>query len=247
MAVDAIGPQVLRKALDYEHRGRLARIVTKLSGAGILLLSLCPLCSASTIALTCVGVGPVSTELTGATVTCPDFNLAGALSSMSIELDGSIMGSITLTNNSTALQTGSGATSSQFSVGSLIGFMFASPLFTTTFTTGSQTLGPSGTQTFSSLSGSGTATITNTTNFAPYIGGGTFTIPVSTLSGFSVIGGGGNFAGSQSTKATANALVTYTYDQSSTAPEPGTAVLTGGAALLILGLASRRRLVNPMS
>jgi hypothetical protein len=166
---------------------------------------------------------------------------------MSIELDGSIMGSITLTNNSTALQTGSGATSSQFSAGSLIGFALAGPLFTTTFTTGSQTLEPSATQTFSSLSGSGTAMITNTTNFAPYIGSGTFTIPVSTLSQFSVVGGGGNFAGSQSTEATANALVTYTYDQISTTPEPGTAVLTGGAALLILGLVLRRRLVNPRS
>jgi PEP-CTERM motif len=172
---------------------------------------------------------------------CPQFDgTLGTLTSMSIELDGSIMGSITLTNSdSTSSQTGSGTTSSQFfGPAVLVGFTIPSPMFTASFTTGIQTLGPSATETFPGLSGSGTATVTNTTSFVPYIGLGTFSFPVSTLSGLLISGGGGNFGGAQSTMATAKAEVTYVYS-AGTVPEPATTMLAGGA-LLFLGLSSRR-------
>ena len=217
----------------------MSRFASKILTVGILLIACAALCSASTITEACSSVGPLPTEL-NVLLSCPQFNGGGTLTSMSIALMGSITGSITLTNNdSSSSQTGSGTSASAFSLGPLAGFIIVNPLFTASYTTGAQTLGPSQTKTFSGLTGSGSTTVNNTTTFLPYIGSSTFSVgPVTTLSSLTISGGGGNFGGSQITTASVSAEVTYNY-ASSTVPEPATSMLAGGA-LILFGLSFRQ-------
>jgi len=193
--------------------------------------------SASTMLVTCSTLnGP--TELSGNLV-CPQFNGLN-LTEISIMLSGGITGSITLTNNASVTETGAGTTNSAFTVGPLTGFSIPIPLFTSMFTTGTQSLTAGQSKTFSGLSGNGSDIITDSTVFAPYTGAGSFNIAVSTATMLNISGGGGNFGGSQSTSANATATVTYTFG-STTVPEMATPVylLTGLGAILI-GLVRRR-------
>jgi len=192
--------------------------------------------SATTMTVTCSTLnGP--TELNG-NVVCPQFSGLGLLS-VAITVDGTVSGSITLTNNGTATQIAEGTTTSGFMVGPLTGFIIANPLFSATFNTGSQSLTAGQTRTFSGLSGSGFATITDNSLFAPYTGTGNFDIPVLTATMLNVTGGGGNIASGQSTTGTATATVTYTFG--STVPEIGTPIyLATGLGAILLGLWRRR-------
>jgi hypothetical protein len=196
--------------------------------------------TAATVSFTCAGIPQQTTEL-NSNIACPQFSGTGLLSIM-IDLTGDIQGSITLKNDNPTTASGSGTTSSQFSVGSLAGFVIPIPLFTVSFTTGIQSLGAGASQTFAGLSGTGGASITNsnTGTFAPYLGGGNFDIPVTTLSGLLISGGGGNFGGSQVTQAAAAATITYTFESNDNGdvPEPQTLLLLGGGLAL---LSLRRR------
>ena len=194
--------------------------------------------SATTITILCSTVsGP--TEL-NTSFACPQFtgvNLQG----IAITLNGSINGSVTLINNASVTETGSGTTTSEFLVGPLTGFTIAAPLFSVMLTTGSQSLNAGQTKTFSGLTGSGTATINDTTVLAPYIGSSTFSVPVSTSTGLMVTGGGGNFASSQTTSASATASVVYTFGTINAVPEVSTlAYLGAGFGAILLGLLRRR-------
>jgi hypothetical protein len=102
-----------------------------------------------------------------------------------------------------------------------------------------QSLTPGRTRTFSGLSGTDSATITDTTLFTPYTGAGNFNIPVLTSTMLMITGGGGNFAGGQSTTGSATASVTYTFG--STVPEVGTPIyLATGLGAILIGLWRRR-------
>ena len=193
--------------------------------------------SAATLAVNCsVGSGP--TEL-NANVSCPQFSLTG-LSSVQITVSGNIQGTITLTNNAATTQIVNATVSSQFNVGPLAGFTFANPLFTASYGTGSRSLISNQTVTFAGLLGNGSGSLgTNTTVLAPYVGGSTFNINISTLSGISILGGGGQIGSNQSTLAQGTALVTYTYNESGVIPEPATMSMLG-FGLLALAFASRR-------
>lgn len=195
--------------------------------------------SATTMMVTCSVIsGP--TELNGNLV-CPQFNGLD-LQSMGINVNGSINGSITLTNNATITATGSGTTTSEFMLGPLSGFTIPAPLFSAMFTTGSQSLAAGQSRTSSGLSGSGSATINDTTVLAPYTGSGNFNIAVSTLTSLMITGGGGNFGGSQSTSARASATVTYTFGPSTGVPEANTiGYLATGLGAIVIGLFRRRR------
>jgi hypothetical protein len=192
--------------------------------------------SASILTVNCSTIGS-PTELSGVVV-CPQFNLFG-LQSLHITVTGGITGSITLTNNNTSTQTVAGTTSSRLSVGALPGFSFVNPLFTASFTTGSQSLLAGQAVTFAGLSGSGGGDLgTDSTILAPYIGAGNFNVGLSTLTNLSVTGGGGQVASSQSTNATGSVVVVYTYTES-TVPEPTTISLIG-LGLLGFSLVTRK-------
>jgi hypothetical protein len=78
-----------------------------------------------------------------------------------------------------------------------------------------------------------------TAHFSLYEGSGTFTITGSTQFYSSFIGGGGNLAFTQATNATMSASVTYDYADAGT-PEPATMALMG-SALIGIGLLGRKR------
>jgi len=210
--------------------------ITKFTLMLALLLAFTGAASATIMTVTCSTLnGP--TELNGNLV-CPQFNGIN-LQSIEITIDGTISGSITLTNNATASETGAGTTTSGFTVGPLAGFTIGVPLFSSMFTTGTQTLTAGQSKTFSALTGTGTDMITDNSVFAPYTGAGNFDIPVLTATMLMITGGGGNFAGSQTTTANATATVTYTFG--SNVPEVATPVyLATGLGAIALGLLRRR-------
>jgi len=82
--------------------------------------------------------------------------------------------------------------------------------------------------------------ITGSDLLTNYTGGGTFTIGGKTKAQSTFSGGGGNIATNQSTNATVEAEIDYTYTVPSGTPEPVTMALVGGG-LLGLGLFGRRR------
>ena len=211
------------------------RSVSKLI-AVLAALAFAGTASATIMTVTCSTLsGP--TEINGSVV-CPQFSGLG-LQSVAITVDGTISGSITLTNNGTATQTGEGTTTSGFMIGPLSGFIIANPLFSATFNTGLQSLTPGQTRTFTDLNGTDSATITDTSLFTPYTGAGNFNIPVLTSTMLMITGGGGNFAGGQSTTGSATATVTYTFG--STVPEVGTPIyLATGLGAILIGLWRRR-------
>lgn len=208
--------------------------------AALLVLMFSSMLSASPILVTNCGTVSGPTEL-AASLLCPQFNLGGTLSNISISVSGGITGSITLTNGDTATQTGSGTTTTSFSFGALNGFTFVNPIFPASFTSGTRTLSAGQTLTISGLSGSGSGSLGNdTTSFAAYTGAGNFTIPVSTSTFFSAGGTGGFFQAAQASNANATAVVTYTFDpEISAVPEPTTMSLLG-LSLLGLGFAYRK-------
>jgi hypothetical protein len=211
------------------------RSASKLIGV-LATLAFAGTASATIMTVTCSTLSGL-TKING-NVVCPQFSGLG-LQSVAITVDGTISGSITLTNNGTATQTGEGTTTSGFMVCPLTGFIIANPLFSATFNTGLQSLTPGQTRTFSGLSGTDFATITDTSLFAPYTGAGNFNIPVLTSTMLMITGGGGNFAGGQSTTGSATATVTYTFG--STVPEVGTPIyLATGLGAILIGLWRRR-------
>lgn len=215
--------------------------LTLISATALLLSGMA---SASTLTVNCNTIGPNPTELSGS-ISCPQFSLAGqTLNNVMITVSGTINGAITLTNNASTNQTVSGTTTSQFNVGSMAGFAFSNPLFTATFGTGVLTITPGQTITSTGLTGSGSGSLgTATTSLGGYIGIGNFLIPVSTLSGFSVLGGGGQIGSSQATQARATAQVIYDYSPTGGVPEPST-TFTMAAGLVAVAFGVRKRFAN---
>jgi hypothetical protein len=201
-------------------------------------LALASTASATIMTVTCSTLnGP--TEL-NSNVVCPQFNGLN-LQNIAITISGGISGSITLTNNASVAESGAGTTTSQFMVGSLGGFTLANPLFAAMFTTGTLSLAAGQSKASSGLTGTGSATITDTSVFAPYTGAGSFNIPISTSTMLNITGGGGNFAGGQSTSANATASVAYTFGTTTTVPEVGTPLyLVTGVGAILIGLLRRR-------
>jgi PEP-CTERM motif len=177
------------------------------------------------------------TELTAAAILCPQFNGPGTLQDISITISGKITGTFSFTNTSTSgSELAMGTTTSDFSAEPLTGFTFVNPLFSASFTSGLRTILSGQTLTIAGLTASDNATVSDTTNFAPYIGAGNFSILVSTDT-LGQFGGGGHIISSQTTSASATAVVTYNL----AVPEPGSILLLGTGLVGCAGAAWRAR------
>ncbi len=218
--------------------------VLKFSAAAMIgTLAMASSASAIIINGSCGSVsGP--TELNGS-FSCTMFDSdLGTLNSVTLTIDGSITGDIGLTNTAADARTTSATSSASFIAGALAGFSLPNPLFTPSFGTGSQTILSGQTVTFLGLTGGGsTGPLLNNSILAPYeaAGGGNFSISVETLSGVSIVGGGGQISSSFATNASATATVVYDYSvNNQNVPEPASMAILG-MSMLTLGMARRRR------
>ncbi len=190
--------------------------------------------AATTVSATCSSITNQGTELAAAIINCSQFNpTLGTLNSITITVSGSIGGSISLTNGAAGPEVVTGTTTSQFTLHNpLTGFSFSSPLFTATLSTGSQTIAPGVTDHFNGLlsgvSTNGPLTDSSAATFPSYEGTGTFPVSFDTLTSLDVIGGGGNVDATETTVASANVTVVYTYTSAPQITCPATSVGEAG-------------------
>ncbi len=176
-----------------------------------------------------------------------DSNL-GTLTGASLTLGGSMLSTISLTNNASGAEA-VGATSivnlvfgsSNGAVNTLIA---GTPFNTLTVSTGVQTLAVGQTSTFGPLTASNSAILNLSSILASLsvAGGGILGVNCDSTSSLNVTGNGGNIGTSQVTKAGCSSEVVYSYTvrPPNEVPLPGTIGLVG-LALAGLGLCKKRK------
>ena len=156
----------------------------------------------------------------------------GTLNSVSLTLNGSAVTTITLTNHANQLQLVKDTSSVDLFWGSnLAGLdLTAIDLALSLPANGGNfvNLNPGETKAFGPINGSGTFPVAAAPALFAAGGGGLFDITCNSLSGNSLIGGGGNVDSTQSTQAQCGATIAYDFTPTVvTVPEPTTLALLG--------------------
>jgi len=173
-----------------------------------------------------------------------DSNL-GNLTSVSFSFTGSGTTSFSVTNNAAQSQLARvdssvelNYSSTNAAIAALLGTL-TQPLVILSFTTGNQSYAPGETKNFGPFLDSDSANQIFTTALAAFQqpGGGVFNVNCQSLSGISIVGGGGNVNSSQSTLAGCGASISYTYSAHNV-PEPASISMIG---LGLAGISFLRR------
>lgn len=169
----------------------------------------------------------------------------GILDSVQLTLNGSMTTTITLTNQAAQSQSGTATGLVDLYFSGVPALTVPAPAIAMTAPTGFVTLASGATQSFgpildSDTWNSGVQTGAGILSAFSLSGGGTFSVSCNSLSGISIVGGGGNFNSTQVTTAGCGATVVYNYHTAPppSVPEPATLGLLG---LGLLGLGAMRR------
>lgn len=169
----------------------------------------------------------------------------GTLTGVSLVLHGENTTWLSLTSKAANAQNTKATSITELSFSSdldALNGLLSNPLITLSATTGLVTLASGQTQSYGLLRDSkdtsvgGLDTILSSFSVA---GGGNFNLTCESLSGISILGGGGNIGSSQTTTAACGASLSYVYDAPPThVPEPAMMAMLG---LGVLGLSAIRR------
>lgn len=187
---------------------------------------------------------PLSTTELGQGFTFTQFDpTLGTLDSATLTLDGSGLFSGTVQNNAAQAQTFKVTESSDIT---LSGPAFVTPLTGNVSASQNYTLLAAGVPSAFGPQNPTLAPIsqTYTSGLGGFIGTGTLPFSISTLTGQTIAGGGGNIATNLSTKAGADATLVYTYHtNTTTVPEPGAwaSMSIGAMGLMFLGFKARKK------
>ncbi|MEM1343091.1 MAG: choice-of-anchor E domain-containing protein [Pseudomonadota bacterium] len=173
--------------------------------------------------------GPSPTELSSATIAIDGYGGSGTLTHVEIEVVGSIVNStIDLTNNGAGPELFEASTNITFLIGGDV--TFAPSTFQASGGTGIQSLNAGESGSFN-VSGSNSLTEVFSSGLALFLS--PFDIESSTLTGLSLVGGGGNLANSQTTNAQVDVTVRYFIADT---PPPPPIPLPAGLPLLLTAL-----------
>ncbi len=168
----------------------------------------------------------------------------GTLIGATLTLTGQDVMTITLTNNAAQAQlTSATGVVDLFFSSSLAALDLllsaGNPIVSLTNPTGANNIPAGGSLVFGPLADSDSAVLNPAPAMFAQAGGGSFSISCQSLSGITIVGGGGNIASEQVTDAACGAGIEYEYEVNQT-PEPASMALVG-LGLLGLGVARRRK------
>lgn len=166
----------------------------------------------------------------------------GTLTGVQFNFDGSAQTIITLTNNASTAQNVSATGSVELYLSSTnlaLNALFGNPVISLSMPTGVQAIAGNGIYVSPLLIDSDSGGY-GVANLAAFIGPGTFSVTCTSLSGITLVGGGGNIGSDQETSARCGAEIIYTYSTTPNGevPEPASMLLLGSG---LLGLAARAR------